>query len=86
MNYKQIKILKDKMVNEHKKYKKESNKLEKDRDFVVDTLINLEKKLGRPILKEDISLEKTGFSLIVLNRMFGGLGRAKEELGLMKSI
>lgn len=64
----------------------ESNKLEKDKDFVVNTLINLEKKLGRPILKEDISLEKTGFSLIVLNRMFGGLGKAKEELGLMKSV
>lgn len=64
----------------------ESNKLEKDRNFVINTLINLEKKLGRPILKEDISLEKTGFSLIVLNRMFGGLGKAKEELGLMKSV
>ena len=64
----------------------ESNKLEKDRDFVVNTLVNLEKELGRPILKEDISLEKTGFSLIVLNRMFGGLGKAKEELGLMKSV
>ena len=64
----------------------ERNKLEKDRGFVVNTLVNLEKELGRPILKEDISLEKTGFSLIVLNRMFGGLDKAKEELGLMKSV
>ena len=64
----------------------ESNKTEKDRDFVINTLINLEKELGRPITKEDISLEKTGFSMIVLDRMFGGLTNAKNELGLMKSV
>ena len=63
-----------------------SNKLEKDRDFVANTLIALEKKLQRPITRYDISLEKTGFSMIVLNRMFGGLTKAKEELGLMKTI
>ena len=39
----------------------ESNKTEKDRDFVINTLINLEKELGRPITKEDISLEKLDF-------------------------
>lgn len=60
-----------------------SNKVEKDKDFVVNTLINLEKKLGRPILQNDISLEKTGFSMIVLIRMFGGLNNAKKEIGLM---
>lgn len=64
----------------------DSNKLEKDRDFIVNTLINLEKKLQRPITRYDISLEKTGFSMIVLSRMFGGLTKAKEELGLMKTI
>ena len=63
----------------------ESNKLEKDKDFVVNTLINLEKELGRPITRNDISLEKTGFSAIVLNRMFGGLVQAKKELGLMQT-
>lgn len=63
----------------------ESNKLEKDRDYVADTIINLEKELGRPIIRNDISLEKTGFSMIVLNRMFGGLTNAKKELGLMKT-
>ena len=64
----------------------ESNKVEKNRDFVINTLINLEEELGRPIVKDDISLEKTGFSMIVLDRMFGGLTNAKKELGLMKSI
>ena len=63
----------------------DSNKLEKDRDVVVNTLINLEKELGRPITRNDISLEKTGFSAIVLNRMFGGLTQAKKELGLMQT-
>lgn len=63
----------------------ESNKLEKDKEFVANTLINLEKELSRPIIRNDISLEKTGFSMIVLNRMFGGLTNAKKELGLMKT-
>ena len=64
----------------------ESNKLEKDKNFVANTLINLEKELGRPITRYDISLEKTGFSMIVLSRLFGGLTKAKEELGLMKTL
>ena len=64
----------------------DSNKLEKDRDTVINTLINLEKELGRPITRNDISLEKTGFSMIVLKRMFGGLTQAKKELGLMKTL
>jgi len=59
----------------------ESNKLKKEKEDIANTLINLEKELGRPILREDISLEKTGFSMIVLVRMFGGLNKAKEELG-----
>ena len=63
-----------------------SNKLTKDKDFVVNTLIKLEKELGRPIKQEDISLEKTGFSMIVINRLFGSLNAAKEELGLKKSV
>ena len=63
----------------------DSNKLEKDKDFVINTLINLENELGRPITRNDISLEKTGFSMIVLQRMFGGLTQAKKELGLMQT-
>lgn len=62
-----------------------SNKLEKDRDVVVNTLINLEKELGRPIVANDISMKKTGFSIYVLNRMFGGLSQAKKEIGLIKT-
>lgn len=64
----------------------DSNKLEKDRDSVINTLINLEKELGRPITRNDISLENTGFSMIVLKRMFGGLTQAKKELGLIKTL
>lgn len=61
----------------------ESNKLKKDKELIVATLTNLEKELGRPIIREDISYEKTGFSMIVINRMFGGLNKAKEEIGLL---
>lgn len=60
-----------------------SNKPEKDKDFVIKTLIRLEKELGRPVTRYDISYEKTGFSMIVLRRLFGGLKKAKEEIGLM---
>lgn len=64
----------------------ESNKLEKDKEYVCQTLINLEKKLKRPITRNDISKDKTGFSMIVINRLFGGLTNAKKELGLMKTL
>jgi hypothetical protein len=60
-----------------------SNKPEKDKDFVIKTLIRLEKELDRPITRYDISYEKTGFSMTVLKRLFGGLKKAKKEIGLM---
>ena len=62
-----------------------SNKLEKDKEEVIKSLIELEKQLGRPITKNDIKTSTVGFSLIVLTRMFGGLNKAKEEIGLMKT-
>lgn len=36
----------------------ESNKLKREKEDIINTLVNLEKELGRPILREDISLEK----------------------------
>lgn len=82
-----VKYCPDKSVKTYDNFVKwcgyESNKLEKDKKFVINTLINLEKELGRPILRDDISFEKTGFSMIVLTRMFGGLNNAKKEIGLM---
>lgn len=60
----------------------ESNILKKDDDQIINKLIELEKTLNRPITKEDISLEKTGFSMIVINRIWGSLNKCKKELGL----
>lgn len=64
----------------------ESNKLKKDDCFICEKLIQLEKDLNRPITVNDISLEKTGFSMIVINRIWGSLSNCKEDLGLMKSL
>lgn len=56
------------------------------KEYISNFLIEYEKKLGRPIIINDISEEKTGFSMIVLTRLFGGLGNAKKEIGLMKTL
>ena len=53
------------------------------KEYVSEKLIELEKQLGRPIIKDDIKYEKVGFSEIVLNRLFGSISKAKEEIGLM---
>lgn len=64
----------------------DSNKLKIDDDFIKNTLINLEKELGRPITRNDISKDKIGFSMIAVNRLFGSLNNAKKELGLSKTL
>jgi hypothetical protein len=63
----------------------ESNKLKKDDELVAQKLLQLEKDLGRPINRYDITLENVGFTPIVINRIWGGLIKAKEELGLMET-
>lgn len=63
-----------------------SNKSKKDDDFIAQKLIQMEKDLHRPITKNDISLNKCGFSMIVIDRIWGGLSNAKECLGLQKTI
>ena len=62
-----------------------SNKLKKDADEVGIALVNLEHNLGRAIRKTDITSKKVGFSLIVVERIWGSLNKAKEELGLLKT-
>ncbi len=47
--------------------------------------MNYEKKLGRAIRRKDISTDQIGFSNIVINRIWGSLGKCKEELGLLKT-
>lgn len=56
-----------------------------DKEFVSKKLIEKEKELGRHITRYDISLEKIGFSGIVINRIWGNLGNAKKELGLLET-
>lgn len=53
---------------------------------VGDSLIQLEKRLGRPILKDDITTNNVGFSMIVINRIYGSLVNARNKLGLMKPL
>lgn len=53
------------------------------KEYVSEKLIELEKQLGRPIIKDDIKYDKVGFSEIVVNRLFGCISKAKEEIGLM---
>ena len=64
----------------------ESNKLQKDINEVATKLIELENRLGRPITKNDITLENVGFSNIVVNRIWGSLSNCKQELGLKKTL
>lgn len=63
-----------------------SNELKKDKQEVINILIDLEKKLGRPIVRYDIKEETVGFSMIVINRIWGNLGNCKKELGLAKTL
>lgn len=54
-----------------------------NKDEVAKVLIDLQGKLNRPIIGKDITFNKTGFSMIVINRLWGGLNNCKDELGLM---
>lgn len=63
-----------------------SNVYKNDKEQVCQKLIELQNKLGRPIINKDINKENIGFSMIVINRLFGDLGKAKKELGLLKTL
>jgi len=64
----------------------ESNELRRDKEEISKILINLEKELGRPIIRDDIKKDTVGFSMIVIVRIWGGLNNCKKELGLMKTL
>lgn len=53
------------------------------KDEVSPILLEYERTLGRPIKREDIRADTIGISMIVINRLYGGLDAAKMELGLM---
>lgn len=57
-----------------------------DKDFVIDKLYMLEKKLGRPIQLRDITRRNIGFSWQVIYDIWGGLEQCKEEIGLKHSV
>lgn len=56
-----------------------------DKEYVSNELKKFEKSLGRPIRREDIKKDTVGFSMIVINRLFGGLNNVKKEIGLMET-
>ena len=61
----------------------ESNKLKKwSKDEVASALRALEEKLNRPLSRADINASTVGFSMIVINRLYGSLSKAKGEIGL----
>ena len=60
----------------------ESNKLIKDDEQVANVLIELENKLNRPLIKEDITIENLGFTIIVINRIWGSWNNCKKALSL----
>ena len=63
-----------------------SNKPKRDKEDIVTALKEYEKKINRPITRQDINKANIGFSMIVINRIWGGLGKCKQELGLMKTL
>lgn len=52
------------------------------KDEVSVALKELEIKLDKALVGDDITPENVGFSMIVINRLYGSLGKAKEEIGL----
>jgi hypothetical protein len=59
----------------------DSNK-KKDKTKIIQALFNLEKQLNRPITKSDITNGGLGFSIIVINRIWGSWSKCKKSLGL----
>lgn len=53
------------------------------KEEVSEKLLELQNKLGRPLRNYDITPENVGFSTIVIARIFGSLGKAKDEIGLL---
>lgn len=56
-----------------------------DKDYIIIKLKQYEKDLHRPIVQADITYDKIGFSMIAINRIWGGLSKCKENIGLMST-
>lgn len=52
------------------------------KDEVSTALKELEIKLDKALVRDDITPENVGFSMIVINRLYGTLNKAKDEIGL----
>lgn len=63
-----------------------SNKLKNDDEWVAKKLIELDKRLNRPIKSTDLTARNIGFSMIVVNRIWGGLQNAQIQLNLKQGI
>ena len=85
-----IKYCPDKSVTTYKQFLSycglEQNKHIWTKEEVAKVLIAYEKQINRPITKKDLCIEKSGISGAVVNRLFGGLTKAKKALGLMKTL
>lgn len=53
------------------------------KEEVVQALLDYQQKLGRPLINRDIRPDTVGFSMIVINRIWGTMSACKEELNLL---
>lgn len=54
------------------------------KEEVKDKLVNFEEQHNRNVVREDITTPTMGFSMIVINRLFGSLENARYECNLRK--
>lgn len=60
-------------------------KYARGKDEITKELLEKQEELGRPILMSDINSDMFSFSMIVINKIWGGLTNCKKELGMMQS-
>ena len=85
-----IKYCPDKSVTTYKQFLNycglKQNKHIWTKEEVAQILIAYEQRVSRPIISNDLCVEKSGISGVVVTRLFGGLTNAKKELGLMETL
>lgn len=84
-----IKYCPDRKVKSYKQFLSycglEQNKHIWTKDEVATLLKNYQKNIGRPITKNDLRVDKAGVSGVVVQRLYGGLTQAKQEIGLLET-
>lgn len=55
----------------------------KSKKIIKEKLISYEKEIGRPIKTSDITVDSVGFSYDIVLKIWGGLKKCKEEIGLL---